>query len=331
MAASETAVSTGPHARAGAGATVTDVTIHCVDATNVALLERIDDDVFDHEVRPELLQAFLASPSNVMVVAVAAGEVIGMATGIAYVHPDKPLAFFINELGVSGRFRRQGIGRRLLAALLDKAAGLGCAEAWVATEVGNAPARSLYVAAGGIEDSEPAAVYVYPLAHRLAPTSATAPPGGSGVAPGLPAGRARRTLGDSGVVEDPMKRVTGIGGIFFQAKDPVGLRAWYRDHLGIDVQDWGGAAFSWSTADGKPTGGTTIWSVGAADGGHFAPSTSSFMINYRVADLHALVRVLRAEGCNVLEKIEESEYGKFAWVMDPEGNKVELWQPPAGQ
>jgi predicted enzyme related to lactoylglutathione lyase len=266
-----------------------------------------------------------------MVVAVAAGVVIGMATGFAYVHPDKPLAFFINELGVSGRMRRRGIGRRLLGALLDRAAGLGCTEAWVATEIGNAPARSLYGTAGGIEDDEPAAVYVYPLAHRLAQTGAAAAPEGRRVAPRLPAGGARRTLGDSGVEEGRMKRVTGIGGIFFHAKDPVGLRAWYRDHLGIDVQDWGGAAFSWSDADGRPTGGTTIWSVGAADGTHFAPSTSSFMINYRVADLHALVRVLRAEGCNVLEKIEESEYGKFAWVMDPEGNKVELWEPPAGQ
>ena len=128
-----------------------------------------------------------------------------------------------------------------------------------------------------------------------------------------------------------MKRVTGIGGIFFKARDPAALQAWYRTHLGIDVQEWGGAAFTWTGADGKPTSGTTIWSIGAADGDQFAPSTASFMINYRVADLHALVAALRAEGCNVLEKIEESEYGKFAWVIDPEGNKVELWEPPPGQ
>lgn len=195
MATWELALNTPPPTRAET--TGDEVTIHCVDAANLALLERIDDDVFDHEVRPELLQAFLASPSNVMVVAVAAGEVIGMATGLAYVHPDKPLAFFINELGVSGRMRRRGIGRRLLAALLDKAAGLGCAEAWVATEVSNAPARSLYVAAGGIEDDEPAAVYVYPLARGLAQTGAAAPPGDTGVAPCLPAGGARRSLEDS--------------------------------------------------------------------------------------------------------------------------------------
>jgi hypothetical protein len=87
-----------------------------------------------------------------------------------------------------------------------------------------------------------------------------------------------------------MKRVTGIGGIFFNARDPELLRAWYKRHLGIDVQEWGGAAFSWSDADGKPTGGTTIWSIGAADGDHFAPSAAPFMVNYRVADLAALVQ-----------------------------------------
>jgi len=127
-----------------------------------------------------------------------------------------------------------------------------------------------------------------------------------------------------------MKRVTGIGGIFFQARDPAKLTDWYRNHLGIDVQPWGGAAFNWSDDEGKPTGGTTAWSIGKADGNQFAPSTAPFMVNYRVADLHALLRVLRDEGCEVLDKTDESEYGKFGWVMDPEGNKVELWEPPAG-
>ncbi len=128
-----------------------------------------------------------------------------------------------------------------------------------------------------------------------------------------------------------MKRVTGIGGIFFNAKDPAALRTWYQKHLGIDVQAWGGAAFSWTDDAGNPAAGTTIWSIGSADGDHFAPSTSSFMINYRVADLQALLQALRSEGCNVLEKTDDSEYGKFGWVIDPEGNKVELWQPPEGQ
>src|SRR5262245_41931653 len=109
-----------------------------------------------------------------------------------------------------------------------------------------------------------------------------------------------------------MTRVTGIGGIFFKARDPAALRSWYQKHLGIDVQEWGGAAFTWTDASGKPTGGTTIWSVG--DGEYFAPSTSSFMVNYRVADLHGLLQALRDEGCNVLEKTDESEFGKFGWV-----------------
>ena len=131
-----------------------------------------------------------------------------------------------------------------------------------------------------------------------------------------------------------MKRVTGIGGIAFKAKDAPALRAWYARHLGIDVQAWGGAAFSWADSVDKTTGkpgGTTIWSVAAEEGDQLAPSHAPFMINYRVEDLHALIAALKAEGCNVLEKIDDSEYGKFGWVMDPEGNKVELWQPPAGQ
>ena len=128
-----------------------------------------------------------------------------------------------------------------------------------------------------------------------------------------------------------MRRVTGIGGIFFQARDPVALRDWYRRHLGIDVLEWGGAAFTWTDAAGQPTGGTTIWSIGPADGEGFGPGRSPFMINYRVDDLAALLQALRAEGCQVLDKTDDSEYGKFGWVIDPEGHKVELWQPPPGQ
>ena len=128
-----------------------------------------------------------------------------------------------------------------------------------------------------------------------------------------------------------MKRVTGIGGIFFKAKDAEGLRAWYKDHLGIDVQVWGGAAFDWTGEDGKPVGGTTAWCISAMDADTYAPSSAPFMVNYRVADLAALLDALRAEGCNVLGDSQDSEYGKFGWVLDPEGNKVELWEPPAGQ
>lgn len=122
-----------------------------------------------------------------------------------------------------------------------------------------------------------------------------------------------------------MKRVTGIGGIFFKAKDAPALRAWYQRHLGVDVQAWGGTAFNWTE------GGMTVWSVTTAESNQFAPSTASFMINYRVDDVRALVAALKAEGCNVLDKVDDSDYGTFAWVIDPEGNKVELWQPPAEQ
>src|SRR5262245_207401 len=86
-----------------------------------------------------------------------------------------------------------------------------------------------------------------------------------------------------------MKRVTGIGGVFFKARDPVALGAWYKKHLGIDVQDWGGAAFDWADSAGNPTKGTTAWCVFGPGSDSFAPSTAPFMINYRVADLASLL------------------------------------------
>jgi predicted enzyme related to lactoylglutathione lyase len=101
--------------------------------------------------------------------------------------------------------------------------------------------------------------------------------------------------------------------------------------LGIDVQAWGGAAFDWVDVEGKPTGGTTAWSVFPESSDQFAPSAAPFMVNYRVADLDGLLAALREEGCNVLDRTDDSEYGKFGWVIDPEGNKVELWEPPVGQ
>lgn len=124
-----------------------------------------------------------------------------------------------------------------------------------------------------------------------------------------------------------MKRVTGIGGIFFKARDPATLGAWYRDHLGLDVTEWGGAVFDWGGDGSEP--GMTIWSPFAADTDYMAPGTAPFMVNFRVADLEALLAALKAEGCNVVDRTETSEHGRFGWVIDPEGNKVELWQPPA--
>ena len=125
-----------------------------------------------------------------------------------------------------------------------------------------------------------------------------------------------------------MSRVTGIGGIFFKSPDPKRLQEWYRVHLEVDIQPWGGAAFNWD--DPQPAGseGVTAWNVFPADTDYFAPSRAEFMVNYRVADLRAVLALLRAEGCNVVDKMDESEYGRFGWVIDPDGNKVELWEPP---
>ena len=127
-----------------------------------------------------------------------------------------------------------------------------------------------------------------------------------------------------------MERVMGIGGIFFKAADKASLAAWYRDNLGVPVDDtWGGAVFGWK--ENNPGGDAhTVWSPFANDTNYFAPSARDFMVNFRVGDLHAMLDQLRGNGCDVDERIEESEYGKFGWVMDPEGNRVELWQPPEG-
>jgi len=127
-----------------------------------------------------------------------------------------------------------------------------------------------------------------------------------------------------------MKRVTGIGGVFIKSRDPVALREWYQRHLGIDVQDWGGVSFRWRSDENPEGVGATVWSVFEASSTYFDPSRAGFMVNYRVENLHELVAVLRAEGCDVDAKVEESEFGKFAWVMDPDGNRLELWEPPAG-
>jgi predicted enzyme related to lactoylglutathione lyase len=125
-----------------------------------------------------------------------------------------------------------------------------------------------------------------------------------------------------------MARVTGLGGVFFKAKDPAALGAWYAKHLGMKVEDWGGSTFRWSE-DGSPADRAySVWSPFKADTSYFAPSEKAYMINLRVDDLQALLAQLRSAGCAVDPKVEESEFGKFGWVMDPEGNRVELWQPP---
>ena len=124
-----------------------------------------------------------------------------------------------------------------------------------------------------------------------------------------------------------MKRVTGIGGVFFKAQDPNAMKEWYRKHLGIDAGDYG-ATFDWRETEDPQKEGQTVWTLFPNDTKYFAPSTSPFMINYRVEDLHGLVAMLREEGV-VVEKVDDSDYGKFAWISDPEGNRIELWEPPA--
>jgi len=125
-----------------------------------------------------------------------------------------------------------------------------------------------------------------------------------------------------------MKRVTGIGGIFFKGQNAEQLRSWYREHLGIEAEGDSGFAFEWREASSPEEIGQTVWSIFAGHTKYFDPSTAPFMINYRVADLAALLSELRKEGLEVDDKIDESEYGKFAWIMDPEGNRIELWEPP---
>lgn len=126
-------------------------------------------------------------------------------------------------------------------------------------------------------------------------------------------------------------RVHGLGGVFFKAADPQRLSEWYATHLGLPTQEWGGAIFQWNRIDGAdaPTGprGYTVWAAFKDDTTYFQPSDKPFMINFRVDDLDATLAALRAEGCNVLDRGEDSEQGRFGYVVDPEGNLIELWQP----
>jgi len=125
-----------------------------------------------------------------------------------------------------------------------------------------------------------------------------------------------------------MERVQGIGGIFFKSPDPKALARWYAEHLGVPVGDWGGAGFRWSQQEDADAA-TTIWSPFKADTEYFAPSEARFMVNFRVRDLEAMLAQVAASGTKVFEARESSEFGAFGWFLDPDGNKVELWQPPA--
>lgn len=122
------------------------------------------------------------------------------------------------------------------------------------------------------------------------------------------------------------KRVTGIGGIFFKSEDPEKSKQWYKKHLGIDSGKWGGT-FEWRHASDPDKKGFTAWSFFDMKTEYTNPSKKDFMINYRVQDLEELLKTLRKEGVEVIGEMEVHEYGKFGWIMDPNGIKIELWEP----
>jgi predicted enzyme related to lactoylglutathione lyase len=121
----------------------------------------------------------------------------------------------------------------------------------------------------------------------------------------------------------PAGHITGVGGIFFKAKDPKALAAWYRDVLGLPLQTWGGAVLPYDAPLHPPA---LIWNVLPASTKYFAPSTSELMINYAVDDMDAVIARLNAQGVAPLKRSDDAT-GRFAWILDPEGNKIELWQP----
>ena len=124
-----------------------------------------------------------------------------------------------------------------------------------------------------------------------------------------------------------MAKVTGIGGVFFKSRgDHKALASWYQRHLGLTLSEWGGAVLRWPD-DKAEDKGATVWHVAEKNSQWFSPSESSFMINYRVDDLDALIRQLKEGGVQILKGPESHENGKFAWIMDPDGNKLELWEP----
>ena len=123
-----------------------------------------------------------------------------------------------------------------------------------------------------------------------------------------------------------MKRVTGLGGIFFKCEDAEKMKEWYRQHLGIDAGK-DGAVFKWRDFEAPEKKCLTAWSAIPTHTKYFDPSQKPFMFNYRVENLEALLEELRKEGVTVVGAVEEYEYGKFGWILDPEGNKIELWEP----
>ena len=124
-----------------------------------------------------------------------------------------------------------------------------------------------------------------------------------------------------------MARVTGIGGVFFKSrKNNAALAAWYQKHLGMPIESFGSAVLKWQD-DKAEDKGPTVWHIAEKESEWFGPSDSRFMINYRVDNIDEMIAQLRASGIEIVSGPESHENGKFAWIMDPDGNKVELWEP----
>ncbi len=127
-----------------------------------------------------------------------------------------------------------------------------------------------------------------------------------------------------------MQRVTGFGRLFFKAQDPEALYVWYERHLGIKRGPEGAVSFIWREMHEHAKDGRTVWAIFPKLTKYFEPSRTDFMMNFCVADLDGLLKVLKEEGVEIDPHREDAPYGRFAWIMDPEGNRIELWQPPAG-
>lgn len=139
-------------------------------------------------------------------------------------------------------------------------------------------------------------------------------------------------VANAAVQEADTPGVTGLGGIFFKTADPASLRDWYTANLGIAAEEWGGFAFQWLEKDQPEETGYTVWGMFPEATEYFGPGGQSYMINYRVADLEALLVALRDAGVQVVGEMEEHPNGKFAWVLDPDGRRIELWEPvPSAQ
>ena len=125
------------------------------------------------------------------------------------------------------------------------------------------------------------------------------------------------------------QKVTVIGGVFFRAKNPGKLSAWYKKYLGLPIEDaWGGCSFHWREFKNPKNAGSTVWSTFDANTKYFGPGKQGHMINYRVPNLKKMLAQLKKDGIRVDSKIEDSEFGKFGWIKDAEGNRIELWEPP---